>query len=265
MITVRYGNVKFQAVDRWSEITLDRFIGLSKIEMPEKLLALCMASAKIDSCDKKEKAKCIKEWDEINDSITPVELGRIFPVYYLQVIKQLSNIKDNEAESLSADVVQEIYDTICRPFILSLLYVNPLEITNGRLKAYVPPGVSSFEIDGERYYFPDTVRILGKNYLMGKEPVISFAEACDIDTAYKELLKGIDKLTLLLSVYCRKKDEPYSENIVIERQELFLKTPMDIVWSLFFYIDRHLWIFMSNSKLFLLLENRQVQAAKTLA
>jgi hypothetical protein len=252
MLKATFGHISFSIIDRWSEITLDKFIRLSEIEMPDKLVKLYNLSAKLASCEKSEFETVQKEWDQVNDSITFEDNVKNFPEYYGKVIELFSTISSDGLDFLSSEIREQLYSTILKPFVLSMLYINPLDINRkGELKPYTPASMDSFIMNDVKYCFPKTISVLGQKVYFSQEPIVSFVEACDIDISTNGLInEGIKKLPLFMAVYCRPEGEKYNEQKTFERVDLFKSVSMDIVWSLFFCIGRFTKTYLKDLRLF---------------
>ena len=156
-----------------------------------------------------------------------------------KVIELLTDIPTDIIEYLHGDVRTEMFDSTLRPFVLSLIYSHPIVIKNTEVEMYTPDEVEKFELDGEEYNFPKSLKLYGDIIPMADEKIITFAEAADIDLAIRELRSdGVIRFPLFMGIYCRKEGEEYNEKVALERSELFKKASMSTVWALFFCIDQ---------------------------
>lgn len=252
MIDASIGTHKFEVISEWSEMTLRQFIELSTMEIPKKLESIYSINPLLSSPDKKERAEAEKKWMELSISITSEEELKIFPAYYGQVIKCLSNISDECLDLLQRQERFNIFTNVLMQFVQSAMFAKPIQMNGDNFEYYEPPEVKSFKIGTDEYFFPKSVDINGSEYLMGEEPIVSFAEASDMEVSIKELEKnGIAGLPLFMAIYCRKQFEKYDETVVLSRQEIFKEVTMDIVWSLFFYTGKLIQESMINLGLFL--------------
>jgi hypothetical protein len=252
MLKATFGHISFSLIDRWNEITLDMFIRLSEIEMPDKLVQLYNLSAKLAVCNESELQLVQKEWEVLNESITFEDNVKVFPDYYGKVIELFSTISSDGLDFISSEIREHLYSTVLKPFVLSMLYINPLDINRkGELKPYAPASMDSFMINDIKYCFPKTISVLGQKVYFSQEPIVSFVEACDIDISTNGLInEGIKKLPLFMAVYCRPEGEKYNEQKTFERVDLFKSISMDIVWSLFFCIGRYTRTYLKDFQLF---------------
>jgi len=251
MVTVKIDGKRYDSVDRWSDLTLGKFIELSQIELPKKLKELYYLSTKLNNQDPKELEAAKVEYDKFAESITRTDLVRHFPAYYGKVMELLTDIPASVIKNVHADLRSSFFDKYLRIFVLSMIYDFPVDNVGDEIQLYQPPDLDKIVIDKEEYLFPKTLRIGDQDILMGKEPIVSFTEASDIDLAIQSLLEdGVKSLPLIVSIYCRKEGEEYDQDTALERQGLFLKAKMDEVWSLFFCIGVHTAKFLINSGIY---------------
>jgi hypothetical protein len=262
MIKIGFGKLKFNLIDRWSELSLERFIELSEIEIPAKLMELYNLSAKLSIAEGHELEALTNQWNQLNESITFEDNVKTFPEYYGKVIFVLSDANIETIDHIPSETREQIYSSVLKGFVLSLLYLNPVDMINGEIKPYTPASMDDFLIDNQTFLFPGTLKIMGEKVKFAREPIISFAEACDIDIVNNTLAtEGIKKLPLFMAIYCRRKGESYSEMKVLERTELMQRCSMDIVWALFFYIGKSMQKFMIDTILSLKVPENQAEQA----
>ena len=262
MIRIGFGNLKFNLIDRWTELSLEKFIELSEIEIPAKLLELYTLSAKLSIAEGHELEALTNQWNQLNESISFEDNIKTFPEYYGKVIFVLSDADYSIIDQMPSETREQIYSSILKGFVLSLLYLNPVDLIKGEIRPYTPASMDEFLIEDQTFLFPGELKIMGEKVKFAREPIISFAEACDIDIANNELASdGIKKLPLFMAIYCRRKGEKYSEMKVLERTELMQKCSMDIVWALFFYIGKSMQKFMIDTILSLKVPENQAEQA----
>ncbi len=229
----------YQACSEWSDITLEKFIELSAIEIPKKLERLWMASAHLDVDGKKAKQAANVEYEAANADMTKRDLIKVFPEYYGKILELLTDIPPEVINEVHGDVRTEMFDSTLRAFVLSLIYSHPIVIKNTEVEMYTPPEIEKFKLDKEEYHFPKSIKLYGDVIPMADEKIITFAEAADIDLAIRELRSdGIIRFPLFMGIYCRKEGEVYDEKVALERAETFKKASMSVVWALFFCIEQ---------------------------
>lgn len=237
MIRIQIGRRRYKGPYLWSDITLEQYITLAGIPIPAKYRAYALANEKFDS-NKKESI------DQYLDTIAEIgeeELTVSFPSFYKSVIQILTDIPPGIIRNLSENQTTQIFDFYLRPFLLSLIFNTPVISLFGQLKDYEPPQISKIRIGLQVFILPKTIRINGTDNPLAQEPIITYAEACDLFKKSHGFTKDeIVNLPLLMAIYCRKKGEEYDEKRSLERVEIFKKATMDQVWSLFFYISRRL-------------------------
>lgn len=229
----------YQVCSEWDDITLDKFIELSKIDIPKKLERLWLASARLDVDGKKEKKEATAEYEAANSDMSERDLIKVFPEYYGKVLELLTEMPPELIELLHTDVRNEMFDSTLRPFALSLIYSHPIAINKGKVEMYTPEKIEKFELDGDEYHFPKSLKLYGDVIPMADEKIITFAEAADIDLAIRELRSdGVVRFPLFMGIYCRKEGEEYNEKAALAKAELFKKASMATVWALFFCIEQ---------------------------
>ena len=110
----------------------------------------------------------------------------------------------------------------------------------GQITQYEPPAVRSVRIGLKRFKLPETVQIMDQEIPLANEPILTYTEASDIFRGMKINKDDVKRLSLFMAIYCRKKGERYDERKALERQEVFMRCPMSVVWSVFFYTLRRL-------------------------
>lgn len=247
MISVRANDKVFDLISDWSEVSLADFIELSKIEIPDKLLRLYQASAKMNTSSERQKNIAKREWDAVNEEITEQDLIKSFPEYYGRVISLLSTMPEDIIDLLTGEQRTILFDNYFRQFVLSLFMNYPLKQTGSEMELYDPPKITRFKLNKEEYLFPANLMVGGTEIPLGTEPIISFAEAADIDLAIRGLSQGgASQFPLFMSVYCRKEGEEYNQISTLKRQDEFLDAKMDVVWSLFFYTEKRIHVLSSS-------------------
>jgi hypothetical protein len=236
MIKITINNRNFKGVYRWNDITLNTFCKLAAIPIPEAYESFINIDGRFDADDRESIDRYM---DEIT-KITEKELNETFPEFYRKVIGCLSDIPASLIEMLTPDQVTEIYDKYFKPFVLSLIYHSPVVNFMGKITKYIPEDIKSFRIGLTRYYLPKTVNIMDQDYPLKDETIESYTDVADVFRGMKISKDDVNRLAIFMSVYCRPKNEEYSDIKVIKREKIFLNVPMSIVWSVFFYTCRRL-------------------------
>jgi hypothetical protein len=246
MIKIKIDKKSYRGVYSWSDLTLQKFCQLSAIPMPEGYEAFIMADGKF-SVDN------INQYVDAISSITDKQINEEFPIYYRKVIECLTNIPYKKVALMPIENVNQLYDYYFKPFVVSILYHAPVIHFMGQIKPYKPERFKSFRIGLRKFYVPETVNIMDQEIPLAKEPIITYTEASDIFRGMKITKDDVQRLGLFMSIYCRRKGEKYDERKALERQSMFMKVPMSIVWSVFFYTLRRLpdstWIILLFGKL----------------
>ena len=245
MIRIRIGRGKFKGVYRWEDITLQRFCDLAAIPMPEGYGAYILADGKFS-------VENIDQYIESVSKITDKQIKEDFPAYYRSVVKCLTNIPDKILIEIDNEKIGDLYEYYFKPFVVSLLYHTPVIHFMGQITQYEPPQIKVFRKGLSFYYLPQTVHIMDQDIPLANEPIITYTEASDIFQGMKISKDDVKRLALFMAIYCRKLGERYNEKNVLKRQGLFMKAPMSVVWSVFFYTIRRL----PDSSLIILLFGR---------
>ena len=232
MIRIRIGRKKYRGVYRWDDIPLSQFCDLAGITMPEGYEEYILA-------DGNYSPETIDNYVDAVMNITP-EQTEGFTRYYRKVIGCLTNIPVEVINSLSTERVNELYEYYFRPFVVSILYNAPVIHFMGQIKDYEPPPVRSFKVRGRRYYLPQTVNIMEQDIPLAEEPIITYSEASDIFRGMRISRNDVRRLALFMAIYCRRLFERYDERKALERQDVMMRVPMSVVWTVFFYTVRRL-------------------------
>lgn len=235
MIKITVGKKRYKGVYRWDELSLKKYIELSEIKRPDGFDALFLVDS--DNADK---------YIEVTGKVTDEQLNNTFPNYYRAVIGCLTNIPDEVA--IPVKEVNEWFECYFKPFVLSLVYKTPVIYYFGKVIGYYPPEIRRFRIGVNYYYLPESVLIMDQVIPLKREPIISYSEASDI---FRQINDGaINRLSLFMAIYCRKKNEDYTDDKALEREKLFESLPMSTVWAVFFCTLQHLPEYTNSTKLF---------------
>jgi hypothetical protein len=237
MIRITINKKRYKGVYRWDDITLQQFCELAAIPIPESYEAFILVEGKgFDSSIKES----LNTYIESIAKITETDLTEVFPVYYKEVIKCLTNIPHPIIEKMLPDQVTDLYDYYFKPFVLSLIYHIPVIHFMGQIKQYTPDECNSFRVGLRKFYLPEIVKVNDQDIALKNEPVISYIEASDVFRGLKITRDDVKRLAFFMALYCRRKGEQYDEKLVLKRQELFMQVPMSVVWQVFFYTLRRM-------------------------
>ena len=226
MIRLTADKKKYAVRHFWEDITLNELIEAGKIPIPENVRQFYLGKIKLE--------------------ITNPELISC----YTDLIVCFSDIPKHVLQNSEPDVIYNFVDIYLSHVVYSLVYNTPCNYVNGQYELYTPPEIKSFKIGKEKFYFPGTRTILGQPVLMADEQIITFIEACDLDLTINTITSDkLINLPLLMSIYCRRFKEVYSQDSALSRVEIFKSLTMDKVWSLFFCIGIPLQRFQNSSRL----------------
>lgn len=225
MKKVIIGEFIFNLKSEWEDISLSDFVAICKIKMPQKLLAMYM------NAEDKEK------WEAVFNEVTYEDNEKNFPEYFGKLLAILSDIPQPIIDLIQADQRTELFNQYLFPFAYSSVTDYPVILNEGKSELYQPKEMKTVKYKGQTYYFPETLNINGLDSPLANEEIISFTEASSIMTTWNKLSEhGAEYAAMIPAIYLRKKNEKYSEKLVMERKKLFEGLSMDVVWSLFFYI-----------------------------
>ena len=217
MITATISGKEYHIRNLWQEITLGDFIQLTEIDIPERLRELWIADEKAF----KKAIRALTREDEI----------RIHPEYYGSIIRTLSDIPTEIIELMVWDLRTQLFDLYLKHFIISAMTAAPFYMKNGELLPYDAKEIESFMIEKQKYRLLEKLKLYGEDIPLAGEPVITFAESSDIELAWNNLAeKGVERLPMLIAVYCRPEGEKYDEKKTREREPMMRGLTMDKVW-----------------------------------
>jgi len=109
---------------------------------------------------------------------------------------------------------------------------------------YKPTGMTSFECDGETYYFPAEFL---KNNTYG-----DYIEATQLDMYIDSMKNGkYDVLPEQMAILCKKIGEEYDEDKIAEKTEKFKQLKMDIIFEFAFFLTQRSENLLKHSSTYL--------------
>lgn len=242
MIVLKIGKEQFKIPESRNEVTIRQILQFYQDVEPhqppslKRIAKFYLDSARIKGRDIAENVKA--------DKIADLE-------------EELNNDLDILTEKESPDQFYRYYAKVLSFFcgapeeILLQVRIKDLEKFHGLLLKLIndhQPDIefSGFEFKGEKYVLPARLPIP-----MEDSTLIEFLEAEQYKHYYHQLeeTQGKDEqgfdvrshYNALLPIICivsRKENEPYYDNIVRDRSELFLDLPLNIADQVFFYLMR---------------------------
>lgn len=218
---------KFEAASTWRDITLKQFEELAKLEIPETLRDLWLSRAKGDE----------KRYNAAQESMDSARHMGENADYFREVMSVLTTVPKNILRITEWSLVTEFYYEYLHQFVISTFYQVPVIREDDQIKAYKPPTINSFEYRDKTYYLPKRLKVFAEDIPMADESIGAFAEAADIEIAFKDLEeKGAEKFAVIIGIYCREKDQHYKQSEALQRAEAFRNLNMETVWAVFFCI-----------------------------
>lgn len=208
---------EYKAKLKWGEISIGLAEKLSIIELPEKLERVLIALIDDD----------VKEYNEAQEDISYEDLVKNFPEYYGKVIELMSDL---DIKNMQWEDRTTIFDSYFKDLIIELKLLSPKsEQTKEKF----------FEYKDEKYYYPESLRLKERFIPAYNEKAVTFVEGVQQTQAIKKLKdQGIGGLSMIIAIYCRRKDEEYNDDVVVKRVDEFKNLTMDIGWKVFFCLWR---------------------------
>lgn len=154
------------------------------------------------------------------------------PTYCKQIMKILTNIPSKVINGLTPEECFKAYTECFDSIIFTTLYEG-FGSDVGKLE--------SFTLNKVEYWLPLSKDVMGKERPMYKEAFIVWAEQDDILKAMAEISNGhLEVAKHIISIMARpidpktKEVEEYDEAKSLDRADIFLKTPMNVLWEVFF-------------------------------
>ena len=241
MIKIELQNKWYELPGGWEDLSLQQFIDVCEIEIPEKLQAIWEATANLGGTNEsKQREVAEAEYNHAFDQITFEDNVKNFPEYYGKVLEAISDIPSDIIDLIHHEPRSDFFDNHIKYIVLSSFTLYPLVNSDKGFIPYEPEGSDFVEILGEKYLMPTTLKLFGEKQELAGESIVSFAEASAIELAWDGLRnKGVNRLPMFCSIYLRKENEKYIESVAIERIEMFKTMSMRDVWTLFFCIAKH--------------------------
>jgi len=227
MGTAEINGVKYPIYVTWSDLTLSKFKQVIDVPMPDRLRQRWQAILKKDD----------PLYQKIISETTYKEIVKEFPKYYGEILALCSDIPLEVINRIDWRVREQLFNEYLLKFCITGLSDLPLDQDKDGLFPLLVNMEESFEYKGERYFLPKQLDRGGTYIPLVDEPILSFSEAADIEIALHEWAeKGIDAIAQIAGVYLRKEGELHTDELVIERTELFKELPMDKIWMVFFCV-----------------------------
>lgn len=252
MIKVTINKKSYKFPEHWGEISLKQAIELSTIidsEMPVELKMYFQTMNEMKDERFEDHNKDVrKALAEMEVSWTEEHHFKIFPTFYGKVMRILSDVPKEIIDMTDPISRNMFYNQYLKQFMWGLLY-HPYD--------FVKKGITHFEVDGVKYFFPEDKNVLGVQRPMGNgTTAVEFSEAADLITFASELQGGkVKHLANVIAILCRPmiegKIEPYNENIALQRAEKFKEVlNMDVCWEVFFCLDGQLNLFLQRTAIY---------------
>lgn len=199
-------SIDFQVPTEWENITLKHWGELAYIIKKHQ----SDSDLKKNSLDERFGIEDSEDYQKLTEDVeffNQIHLNRDIFCY-------LSGLDREDMKFVDMEQVAQVINTI-----------------NILTEEYKPKGMKSFEFDGETYYFPSEFL---KDNTYG-----DFIEATQLDMYIESMKNGrYDVLPEQMAILCRKIDEEYDEDKIVEKAEKFKQLTMDIVFEFAFFLTK---------------------------
>lgn len=175
----------------------------------------------------------INRRNKLLEQITRKDEVKTLPTLFGEFIKVLTDISDKDLNTLNRMDRTLIYDQYIKTKIMGLLFYPD----------YTPKNISKFKHDKTTYYLPTVsegfgVRVPGSDLVAD-----DFCQVSDLEAQAADLEGGRWEVApLIIGILCREKVDgvklPYNGQEAIARSAKLKNLPMDIVFEVFFCLDR---------------------------
>lgn len=171
-----------------------------------------------------------------------------YPEKHLKYITEVLAIVTNIPREI-LDVVDPVHKGVLwltvREIVGSLYFLN--------LENYTPVYVEKVTFKGKTYYTPESLTVDNREIFLYKEPAKNVVEASNLMGTISDLgAKGIRHLSYLTATLLKPEQGAIEdEKEVVKRAEIFLELPLDVHFSLFFYLYCSFNNYIISSRTFL--------------
>ncbi len=232
MLRIEINKEHYDIWNTWSDPTLSKIIELGT------LVNSCPAWLKDLHCEKETE-------------LTELQATE-FDVFVKKVIGIMSNIPINIVYQTSPIELMALYNSVLFKFVYGCMFYPDFK----------PAGITKFEHKGETYYLPSCDKdVVGEPMPCVNISALELCESTDLQNAGREMESGNYTFAAnIISILCRKKNEPYDENVCKDRANVFLSLPMGIVLEVFFCLDQLMVISNQSTQISTLRERLKKKA-----
>jgi hypothetical protein len=213
MIRLKINKTKCDLCTGWDDMTIEQAIRLMAIPLPESITDL----------------KAIEKWHTDKDHIN----------YAAECFEVLSTFDKALIQQTNANDITLLFTMYLLPLLIDLKAQEP--------ETYKPTGIKYFELDKQKYYLPESLKIESQKLPMYSSTAVEFVESSNIMSLIADLQEhGIKYLPMLIATYCRPEGEKYDEAIIQQRSDQFKALPMSAAWEVFFCIQTLIVLYSTN-------------------
>jgi len=200
--------IKYLVRTEWSEITLAMAMEVNAIEKPKTLTAV------YDSKTQEQfdvAVKQVKAADNIE--------------YFKKVIAVLTDAPPIILE-YAEHKLTDFYFKHIEKIVVGLYNMYP--------HSYELRCIKHFKFKGKKYYMPVEETVLNDSKPFANETAATFIEGMGLRSAIQTKVMSEQGLAGLTAVFARRRGEPFTEKVAIQRAEEFKQLTMDNHWEVFF-------------------------------
>lgn len=225
MIGTKINNKWYFLKTEYHEVTIQVYSELLTLEVPEKLKELYKGD--------------LSNYKEVWDNLTEKE-WLDYPVFFGDVLRILSDMPSTIIERLLHKDRTNFYLMYHEKFIIDFIRGCP------SVQSAV---ADDFTFKGKTYQLPKSLRVFGEVIPGHGATALQFTEANDLLNSILKLKElGFDGFSEFVAVYTMGKS--YTDEQLAERINEFKELTMDVVWQVFFYMQRLLNTELTDLKTF---------------
>ena len=241
MIEILIEKTKYKVFTEYSEITHNRYCQLCDLIIPDCLQTVY-------------KSKSEQEYKENWDKITEEQLRLDIALFVGDLIKIFSDIPETLIDAISYIDRMNLYHSQLEKLVIDFVRGYPAN-------DFDPTKRQSFIWNGKVYNLPKTLKIFGKVVPGYGATALQFTEANDVFKLFSGFKnEGIKRFNEVVAVYCNTKSESgFDIDKVSEKAELFKELTMDVIWDVFFCIQKLLIVESKYMRIYLSVQEQQLK------
>ena len=208
-ISLKQGEEKRDIVipTEWKDMTLEYWCGMTTIIKSHFDKAQLRKNSQENNKDEDHTLKYLEFAEDQLEDFQNLQLNKDLFCFMTNLDKESINL-------ISIDSVTEV-----------------ISVLDSLVEEYNPKGISSFECEGETYFFP--------HEFLKRNTYGDYIESTQLDMQIDTMKHGkFDVLPEQMAILCRKIGEEYDDDKIIEKTKMFRNLKMDIVWEFSFFLTQ---------------------------